>query len=334
MSSRFASIRERFAGSPDASTAPVTPASDRVVFDEELLARLRRLTLLSGKSVSQGLAGEHRSQRRGSSPEFADFKSYSQGDDFRRIDWNIYSRLGELFIRLSEVTTELTVHLLIDASGSMDWSGDPERVTKFTYARRVAGSLGYVGLWHFDRLTVTPFRDQLGQPFGPSHGRSNISPMLQYLTALDASGSTSFAESLERYARARKRPGILIVLSDLLSGEPDEMRIAFQLLRSRGWQVNVVQIIDPAERDPALAFPVGPGAQPLTVELIDLEHAGRLQVTPTRAALDDYDRAMRSWQAEVEAVCESEQIPLILLQTDWPFETVVLGLLSQRGVVG
>ena len=120
-------------------------ATDQVVFDEELLARFRRLTLLSNRSISQGLAGEHRSRRRGSSPEFADFKSYSQGDDFRRIDWNIYSRLGEVFVRLSEVTTELTVHLLLDSSGSMDWSGDPSRVTKFTYARRVAGSLGYVG---------------------------------------------------------------------------------------------------------------------------------------------------------------------------------------------
>jgi hypothetical protein len=112
------------------------------------------------------------------------------------------------------------------------------------------------------------------------------------------------------------------------------MRTAFQLLRSRGWQTTVVQIVDPAERDPSISFPAGPGAQPLTVELIDLENAGRLRVTPTQAALDDYDRVMRVWQAEIEAVCESEQIPLISLQTDWPFETVVLGLLSQRGVVG
>ncbi len=334
MSNLMSSIRERFSGSPETVSVPATPASESVVFDEELLARLRRLTLLSSKSVSQGLAGEHRSQRRGSSPEFADFKSYSQGDDFRRIDWNIYSRLGELFIRLSEVTTELTVHLLLDASGSMDWSGDPERVTKFTYARRVAGSLGYVGLWHFDRLTITPFSDLLGTPFGPSHGRSNTTPMLTYLTNLPAAGSTSVAESIERYARARKRPGVLIVLSDLLSGEPDEMRAALQLLRSRGWQTTIVQIVDPAERDPSLSFATGSGAQPMTVELIDLETAGRLQVTPTQAALAEYDQAIRAWQEDIEAVCQSEQISLITLQTDWPFETVVLGLLSQRGVVG
>jgi uncharacterized protein (DUF58 family) len=292
MNSLITSVRERFTVRSAPASGPRTPdLQDQVVFDEELLARLRRLTLLSNRAISQGLAGEHRSRRRGSSPEFADFKSYSQGDDFRRIDWNIYSRLGELFVRLSEVTTELTVHMLLDASGSMQWTSDPSRLTKFTYARRVSGALGYVGLWHFDRLTITPFGTQLGQPFGPSHGRSNITPMVRYLTDLQAQGETSVAESIERYARARKRPGILIILSDLLSGEPDDMRTALQLLRSRGWQTTVVQIADPAERDPAGAFPSGPGGQPLTVELIDLENAGRLRVTPTPAALQDYDRA-------------------------------------------
>src|SRR3954451_7707845 len=153
---------------------PVPPANgtvdDDTLFSEELLSRLRRLTLISRKSIAEGLAGEHRSRRRGSSPEFADFKSYSQGDDFRRIDWNIYSRLDELFVRLSEVTTEFTVHLLLDASNSMDWSGDPDLPTKFTYARRIAGSLSYVSLWHFDRVVIAPFGQSLGIPFGPSQG--------------------------------------------------------------------------------------------------------------------------------------------------------------------
>lgn len=334
MNAFVAAVRERLSGkavgleSADASTV------DRIVFDEALLARLRRLTLLSNRAISQGLAGEHRSQRRGQSPEFADFKSYSQGDDFRRIDWNIYSRLGELFVRLSEITTELTVHVLVDTSASMQWRGDPARPTKFTYARQVAGAIGYVGLWHFDRLTITPFTTRLGHAFGPVHGRSNITPMLTYLTVLESSGSTSVAESIERYARARKRPGVLIVLSDLLSGEPDDLREVLQLVRGRGWQMTIVQIVDPGERDPANLFTTGSNGQLPTVELIDLEDASRMRITPNATALADYDRAWQSWQTELEMVCDSEQIPLITLQTDWPFETVVLGVLAKQGVVG
>jgi len=224
MNAFVTSVRDRLAGSTAAPREPAPAVTSQVVFDEELLARLRRLTLLSNRAIAQGLAGEHRSQRRGSSPEFADFKSYSQGDDFRRIDWNIYSRLGELFVRLSEVTTEITVHLLLDASASMDWTGAPERATKFTYARQVAGALGYVGLWHFDRVAITPFGAKLGHPFGPAQGRSHTTRMFRYLTDLDAQGETSIAESIERYARAHKRPGILLVVSDLLSGEPEDLR--------------------------------------------------------------------------------------------------------------
>lgn len=334
MNAFVTTIRERLASRGTGSTAPEPQSIDQAVFDEVLLARLRRLTLLSNRAISQGLAGEHRSQRRGQSPEFADFKRYSQGDDFRRIDWNIYSRLGELFIRLSEVTTELTVHLLLDASNSMEWSGDPTRPTKFTYARRVSGAMGYVGLWHFDRLTIAPFTSQLGQPFGPAHGRSNITPMLAYLTALEAGGATSVAESIERYARARKRPGILIVVSDLLSGEPEDLRPVLQLLRGRGWHTTIVQIIDPAERDPSSIWGPNPGDRVPSIDLIDLETADRLQMTPTATALDEYDRAWRSWQAQIDTMCANEQIPLIPLQTDWPFDSVALGLLARQGIVG
>src|SRR5680860_739213 len=112
----LASILNRFTRAPDdldlrdrefaLSAQDLDP-----LFDEELLSRLRRLVLLSRRAVAQGIAGEHKSRRRGSSPEFSDFKSYSQGDDYRRIDWNIYSRLDELFIRLSAVSyTHLRAH--------------------------------------------------------------------------------------------------------------------------------------------------------------------------------------------------------------------------------
>ena len=176
---------------------------DSPLFDEALLARLRRLVLLSRRAVAQGIAGEHKSRRKGSSPEFADFKSYSQGDDYRRIDWNIYGRLDTLFIRLSEVTTELTIHILIDSSHSMLWKGSESHLSKFAYARRLAGSLAYVSLWHFDRVMITPFSDKLGHPFGPSQGRSQVQPALQYLTSLEARGATDLLNAVQRYASGK-----------------------------------------------------------------------------------------------------------------------------------
>ena len=134
----FGSMRSRgwrpFSKRATASVDPAESTAGDLLLDERTLARLRRLSLLAGRARTEGLAGEHRSRRRGASPEFADFKRYSQGDDFRRIDWNTYARLDGLFVRLSEVTTELSVHFLLDSSASMDWRSDGDRPTKFSTA--------------------------------------------------------------------------------------------------------------------------------------------------------------------------------------------------------
>ncbi|HEY7035555.1 MAG TPA: DUF58 domain-containing protein [Thermomicrobiales bacterium] len=307
--------------------APPSRLGDETLFDEELLGRLRRLVLLSKRTMAEGLVGEHRSRRRGASPEFADFKSYSQGDDFRRIDWNIYSRLDELFVRLSEVTTELTVHVLLDASNSMDWRGDSDLPTKFTYGRRVAGSLCYVSLWHFDRVVIAPFGQELGAPFGPSQGRSHVVPMLQYLSRLAPLGQTDLAASMDRYVRARRRPGIMVLVSDLLSGEPEELRQQLRDLRARKWQTIVVHVVDETELAPTLLTSGEPA------ELLEVESGQRLRLTPTAHILERYNAALNGWLTDVEAVCKDEFAEYIRLRTDWPFETIVLRMLHQRGVL-
>ena len=313
-------------------------ASEEPLFDEALLARLRRLVLLSGRARAEGIAGEHRSRRRGASPEFADFKSYSQGDDFRRIDWNTYARLDGLFIRLSEVTTELNVHILLDASSSMDWRGGPESPTKLTYARRVAGALGYVALWHFDRVTLAPFGEGLAAPFGPVQGRSNIVPLLRYLERLEPLGRTAITATVDRYARLRRRPGFLILVSDLLSGEPGELRDLLRGLRARGWHSVVIHVLDEAEVAPALAARYlaadqhGAGGR-APAELVEVETGERLRLTPSDGVLERYATAIEAWLTDVEAACRDEEAIYARLLTGWDFEEVVLGLLHRHGVV-
>jgi len=123
------------------------------LFDEAFLRKLERLAILSRRAMAGQLQGERRSPKRGQSVEFADFRPYAQGDDFRRIDWNAYARLERFFIKLFIEEEDLTVHLLVDTSRSMDW-GQPN---KLWYAVRAAGALGYVALAGLDRVTVTAF---------------------------------------------------------------------------------------------------------------------------------------------------------------------------------
>lgn len=306
---------------------------DGPLFDEQLLAAFRRLVILSRQSIAEGLAGEHRSKRRGSSPEFADFKIYSQGDDFRRIDWNLYARLDEVFVRLSEITTELTVHVLIDASNSMNWRGHSGLPSKFRYGRQLAGALCYVSLWHFDRVVIAPFGQHLGQPFGPSQGRAHTVPMLRYLTELAPMGETDLPSAVEQYVRARRRPGLMLLISDLLSGEPEQLAERLRDLRARGWQTIVAHIVDEAELTPSRVTAGDFAGSTRPAELIDLESGQRLRIIPNEDVLARYEAAVSDWLLRIEAACIAEKADYVRLHTDWPFQSVILQLLYRRGLI-
>src|SRR5579872_6418406 len=119
----------------------------------ELLRRLEQFQLLAARRAKSSARGERRSRARGQSVEFADYRTYVQGDDFRYLDWNLFGRLERLFLKLYEEERELPVRIFLDASESMTF-GSPR---KFDFARQVAAALGYVALCGFDRVSVMPF---------------------------------------------------------------------------------------------------------------------------------------------------------------------------------
>src|SRR5881296_3296218 len=119
----------------------------------ELLRRLEQFQLLAARRAKSSAKGERRSRARGQSVEFADYRNYTHGDDFRYLDWNLYGRLERLFLKLYEEERELPVRIFLDASESMTF-GAP---VKFDFARQIAAAIGYVALCGFDRVSVIPF---------------------------------------------------------------------------------------------------------------------------------------------------------------------------------
>src|SRR6201987_5198081 len=119
----------------------------------ELLRRLEQFQLLAARRAKSAPRGERRSRARGQSVEFADYRSYVPGDDFRYLDWNLYGRLERLFLKLYEEERELPVRIFLDASESMTF-GTP---SKFDFARQVAAAVGYVALCGFDRVAINVF---------------------------------------------------------------------------------------------------------------------------------------------------------------------------------
>jgi uncharacterized protein (DUF58 family) len=299
----------------------VTPA----LLDGTFARRLERLSLVSRRRlVGQG-QGDRRSLRKGSSLEFADYRHYVEGDDPARVDWNIYSRTNTLFVRLYEEEEVLNVHLLIDASRSMDW-GEP---SKLRYARRLTAALGYVALNAANRLFVWPLC-ATSTSFGPAWGRGRAGPMLTFLDDFKASQSSTpmiagFGQppDLEQAVNSfnSRASGLIMLMSDLLS--PTWER-ALGRLASRSAEVVVLNTLSPQELRPALGG---------DVRLIDRETGAAVSVTLNNDAVRLYGERLTEWRRQVESFCGRHGMCYVAIDTSTPVETLVFDVLRRRGVV-
>ena len=298
--------------------------AEEPLFDAAFRRRLEQMAIRTRQTLAWRAVGEHRSPRQSPSREFVDYRTYSQGEDLRYLDWNTYARLGELVTRLGEVSTELTVHVLVDTSASMNW-GDPN---KLRYGKRLAAALGYLSLWHFDRLVVAPFDTRLGVgSFGPQRGRAAIGPLFDYLERLPAAGGTDFARALADYARRQRSRGLLLLVSDLLTPEGDDPIAALQPFLERGWDVVVFHVLDPEEVEPGYSG---------DFRLRDVEAEGGrgLRIMPDEQTLTAYRAAFDRWLGEIEGACATRRVGYLRVLTSWPFESLVLRFLLEGGLIG
>ena len=150
----------------DASPATIPAGPVPALFDADFMRKLETLHLLARKLFRGQSQNDRTTLRRGMGLEFADHRRYQPGDDFRYVDWNVYSRLDRLFLKVFAAEEDLTIHLLVDTSRSMQVGRPP----KIDFARRVAAALGYIGLNSLDRVGVVSFADELGRPRPPQRG--------------------------------------------------------------------------------------------------------------------------------------------------------------------
>jgi uncharacterized protein (DUF58 family) len=292
------------------------------LFDEASLRKLEQLTLVADRVRVGAMKGDRRSTKRGTSVEFADYRNYTRGDDLRRLDWNVYARLERPFIKLLEEEEDLAVHVLVDGSASMDWPDGPAEVNKLRYARLLAGALGHIGLSSGDQVTVTLLRSDGNDSWGPFRGRQNSLRLLHFLDSLAAAGITDLSLALRNYALRGRRPGLLFLLSDLLS--PAGYKEGLNALQQRGYEVGIVHLLSPDEVDPPVAG---------DVKLIDVETGQDAEITLDLSTLGLYRRRLQEWQAQIAAYCAGRGVHYIPVTTDLPWEKLVLQTLREQAIV-
>lgn len=290
----------------------------QLLFDKQFLQKLESLSLVSWKpSVGLMKGGERRSRKKGSGIEFSDFRSYVTGDDIRYVDWNIYSRLDRLILKLFIEEEDLCLHLLIDSSASMGF-GKP---SKLEYALKAAAALGYIGLVSFERVAVGLFADGLGKFLRPRRGRKQIFPLLRFLAQVVPSGRTDLSSSLKRYAFLVKTPGLAVVITDLLDSRYQEGIMALLQVR---FEVFLLHLVSEEEMEPPLSG---------DLRLIDAELGSVKDLTMDSALLARYRRNLSTFFRDVEAFCLKNQVGYLRASTTIPFEDLVLKHLRQGGLL-
>jgi uncharacterized protein (DUF58 family) len=302
----------------------------------ELLRRLEQFQLLAARRAKSSARGERRSRARGQSVEFADYRTYVPGDDFRYLDWNLYGRLDRLFLKLYEEERELPVRVFLDASESMSF-GEPR---KFDFARQVAAAIGYVALSGFDRVSVIPFPDldarvrvQAGsaQPdtaeaavrgaLRAVRGKRSTMEFFQNLGRLTAGGPANLNEALRRGALEARQAGVAVVISDFL--DPEGYEAGMMALVGRGFQVDLVQVLSPEEFEPSTYG---------DLRLVDSETGGFQEVTFGRYRMKAYQRTVQNFIQRLREFCQPRGIRFFMALSNTSLEDLLLRQLREASV--
>lgn len=211
------------------------------------MRRLDRLVLGSRWTAEGGRAGRHSSVLKGASVEFRDHRDYVQGDSLRHLDWKVFGRSERYYIKQFQEETSLRVHLVIDASASMDFKHSGF-ITKYRFSRELSASAAYLASHQQDSVGLVIYDDQVRKWLPAKGGSRHIRHFLESLAAHEPSGRTDTGKALEALAEGMARRGLVIMMSDLLD-DPDAIFRALAHFRRRGHDVVLIQILDPAELD-------------------------------------------------------------------------------------
>jgi uncharacterized protein (DUF58 family) len=284
------------------------------LLDPKFTARLDSLDVLSRKILQGKLQGERRSKRRGQSVEFADHRAYVVGDDLRFVDWHVYGRLEQLFLKLFLEEQDLTIHILVDASASMG-VGEP---AKDLFARRLTAALGYVGLVNNNRLTISLFGDGLRTQLAHMRGRNYLPQMAELLLTSECEGFSDFEKACRDVAATRIGSGITIVISDFLFKQGYDN--ALRRLIGAKYDLYVIQVLSPQEIAPELAG---------DLKLLDIEDGDAAEITVSTALIKYYKRNLAAYCDELRNFCTSRGAAYVRANSADSVESLVLNYLRR-----
>ena len=283
----------------------------------ELLHALRNLPLAAKQAAEGFLAGAHASRRHGVGMEFSQYRPYQPGDDLRRLDWRLAARSDRYYLRESEVDTSLTVHLLLDASASMNHR-DANGLTKLDYGRLLLGALAYLAQHQGDAVGLTILSPSGLRHLPPRADARQLPRLYHALETAEAAGTFPDAATLAPLI-ARRQRALTVCVSDLYEDDGEINRL-LKRLRAVSGDVLLLHLV----ADNELTFNYH-GA----VTLRDLETGQILQIDADQQRAT-YQAQLQAWLADTAQAARRQGFDYHLLNTAAPLDGALREFLRRR----
>ena len=290
----------------------------------DLLKKVRKIEIKTRALSSQIFAGEYHSAFKGRGMAFSEVREYQIGDDVRNMDWNVTARTGTPYIKVFEEERELTVMLLIDASGS-GWFGTSSK-TKKDLTAEIAAVLSFSASINNDKVGALFFSTRVEKFIPPKKGRSHLLRIIrEVLEFRPEEKGTDIGEALRFLTNALKKKCTAFLLSDMLDIDRQTFRPRYEdalKVAVNRHDLSVINIYD--ERDRTL-----PDVGLLPVR--DSETGRTVYVdTSLRQVRDSYEEWARKAYVETLLLLRKYKVDTVSIRTDQDYVKSLVALFKTR----
>ena len=271
-----------------------------MAIDITFLKELDRFNIVLKKRVLSRFQGERASHAEGQGLIFADYKDYVPGDDFRAVDWKVYGRTDKFYIKRFEEERNMTVHVIVDGSASMDYG---RKIKKFDYASMIGMGFAYMAFKNNEKFNFSTFADSLNY-LRARKGWNQLMNILAILEKHRITGKSELGKAFDEYKKYVRSKSFIVIISDFLY---DINEIKTVLARFTKHEVVVVQVLDPEERRLALYG---------DVILEDSELHTKLRTFISNRLVSSYRNKIETHISAIKDVCEHLGFDFVSVTTD------------------
>ncbi len=285
----------------------------------EIIKKVRKIEIKTRGLSSNIFAGQYHSAFKGRGMAFSEVREYQYGDDVRDIDWNVTARFNKPYVKVFEEERELTVMLLIDVSGSLDFG--TRKQMKRDMVTEIAATLAFSAIQNNDKIGVVFFSDKIEKYIPPKKGRKHILYIIREMLDFHAdSRRTDVGQAVEFLTGVSKRRCTAFVLSDFYVRQDFLQQLT---IANRKHDIVAIQVYDKRACDlPDVGL----------MKVVDAETGFEQYVdTSSRKLRESYRRYWLNRQEDLRETFAKSNVDSISVATDEDYVKALMGLFKQRG---